>query len=155
MSYLVSQGTRDIGIRAALGATRRNILGMVLRQGTALAAAGLAIGLAGAWTLARFMQSLLIGVSGTDRLTFIAVALLLAVVAIVAVLIPAARAARIDPIVALRRSSRERPGSVEHSGPGPSCGPGPGSFAAPGDTAEAAMPTSFTAWLPTMRVTTD
>ena len=73
MSYLVSQGTRDIGIRAALGATRRNILGMVLRQGTALAAAGLAIGLAGAWTLARFMQSLLIGVSGTDRLTFIAV----------------------------------------------------------------------------------
>jgi len=101
MSYVVSQGTRDIGIRVALGATRRNILGMVLRQGTALAATGLAVGLAGAWALTRFMQSLLFGVCGTDRLTFLAVALLLAGVAIVAVLIPASRAARIDPLVAL------------------------------------------------------
>jgi ABC-type antimicrobial peptide transport system permease subunit len=101
MTFLVSQGTRDIGIRVALGATQRSILGMVLRQGTALAAAGLAVGLAGAWVLTRFMQSLLFGVSGTDQITFVAVALLLALVAIVAILIPAARAARIDPIVAL------------------------------------------------------
>jgi ABC-type antimicrobial peptide transport system permease subunit len=101
MTFLVSQGTRDIGIRVALGATQRSILGMVLRQGTALAAAGLAVGLAGAWVLTRFMQSLLFGVSGTDHITFVAVALLLALVAIVAILIPAARAARIDPIVAL------------------------------------------------------
>ena len=101
MSYLVDQGTRDIGIRVALGATRRDILAMVLRQGTALAAAGLAIGLAGAWALSRFMRSLLFGVSGTDLVTFGSVAVLLAAVAVVAVLIPAARAARIDPVVAL------------------------------------------------------
>ncbi len=101
MSCIVSQGTRDIGIRVALGASQRSILGMVLRQGSVLAASGLASGLAGAWALTRFMQSLLFGVSDTDRLTFAAVGLLLAMVAIVAILIPAARAARIDPLVAL------------------------------------------------------
>jgi len=101
MTCLVSQGTREIGIRVALGATQRTILGTVLRQGTVLAAAGLATGLAGAWALTRFMQSLLFGVNGTDRRTFVAVALLLGAVAIVAILIPATRAARIDPIAAL------------------------------------------------------
>jgi len=101
MAFLVSQGTRDIGIRIALGASQRDVLGMVLRQGTTIAAAGLTGGLAGAWALTRFMQSLLFGVSGTDRLTFGAVALLLASVALVATLIPARRAARIDPMVAL------------------------------------------------------
>jgi ABC-type antimicrobial peptide transport system permease subunit len=101
MSYVVSQGTREIGIRVALGATQGTILGMVLRQGIALAATGLALGLAGAWALTRFMRSLLFGVSGTDGLTFLAVALLLALVAVVAVLIPATRASRIDPMTAL------------------------------------------------------
>jgi predicted permease len=102
MAYLVSQGTRDIGIRMALGATQGSVLGMVLWQGTAIAAAGLSAGLAGAWTLTRFMQSLLYGVSGTDAVTFGAVAGVLATVALVATLIPARRAARIDPMVALR-----------------------------------------------------
>ena len=102
MAYLVSQGTRDIGIRMALGATARSVLGLVLRQGTLIAAIGLFAGLAGAWALTRFMQSLLFGVSGTDALTFSAVATLLGAVAILATLIPARRAARIDPIVALR-----------------------------------------------------
>jgi ABC-type antimicrobial peptide transport system permease subunit len=102
MAYLVSQGTRDIGIRIALGATQRNVLGLVLRQGTLLAAIGLTAGLAGAWVLTRFMQSLLFGVSGTDRITFAAVAAVLAIVAILATFIPARRAARIDPMVALR-----------------------------------------------------
>jgi predicted permease len=102
MAYLVSQGTRDIGIRMALGATERSVLGLVLRQGGVIALFGLSTGLAGAWTLTRFMQSLLFGVSRTDGLTFAAVATLLAGVAIVATFVPARRAARIDPIVALR-----------------------------------------------------
>ncbi|MEX2284552.1 MAG: ABC transporter permease [Gemmatimonadota bacterium] len=102
MAYLVSQGARDIGIRIALGATQRNVLGLVLRQGTLLAAIGLTAGLAGAWVLTRFMRSLLFGVSGTDRITFAAVAAVLAIVAILATFIPARRAARIDPMVALR-----------------------------------------------------
>jgi predicted permease len=102
MAYLVSQGTRDIGIRMALGATQSSVLGLVLRQGSLIAAVGLAGGLAGAWALTRFMQSLLFGISGTDALTFAAVATLLAAVAMVATFIPARRAARIDPIVALR-----------------------------------------------------
>ncbi len=102
MAYLVSQGTRDIGIRMALGATQRRVLGLVLRQGTLIAAIGLTLGLAGAWALTRTMQSMLFGVSGTDRLTFAAVAGVLATVTIVATFIPARRAARIDPIVALR-----------------------------------------------------
>jgi ABC-type antimicrobial peptide transport system permease subunit len=102
MAYLVSQGTRDIGIRIALGASQRSVLAMVLGQGTAIAAIGLAVGLGGAWALTRFLQSLLFGVSQTDRATFVAVAGVLAAVAIVATLIPARRAARIDPMVALR-----------------------------------------------------
>jgi predicted permease len=102
MAYLVSQGTRDIGIRMALGATQRSVLTLVMRQGTLIAAAGLAAGLAGAWALTRFMQSLLFGVRGTDMVTFVAVAAVLALVATVATFVPARRAARIDPIVALR-----------------------------------------------------
>ncbi len=102
MAYLVSQGTRDIGIRIALGATQRSILTMVLSQGTALALTGLIVGLAGAWALTRFMQSMLFGVSHADIMTFSAVAGVLALVAIVATLIPARRAAGIDPLVALR-----------------------------------------------------
>jgi predicted permease len=102
LAYLVSQSTRDIGIRLALGATEQNVLRLVLQQGAAVTAAGLVLGLFGAWALSRFMESLLFGVSGTDSGTFIAVALLLVPVSLAATLIPARRAARVDPMVALR-----------------------------------------------------
>jgi putative ABC transport system permease protein len=102
MAYLVSQGTREIGIRIALGATPRHILGLVVRQGLALALTGVAIGLAGAFALTRLMHSLLFGVNATDPATFAAIALLLALVALTASYIPAHRAARIDPMISLR-----------------------------------------------------
>jgi len=102
MAYLVGQTTREIGIRMALGATDRAVLGLVLRQGLSVALAGAAIGLAGAFALQRLMASLLFGVHGADPLTFVAVAVLLTVTALAATYIPARRAARIDPIVSLR-----------------------------------------------------
>jgi predicted permease len=102
MSYLVSQGSREIGIRMALGATRRGILGLVVRQGMALAITGVAIGLAGALLLTRVLNSLLFGVGVTDPLTFATISLLLAMVALVASYVPARRTARIDPMIALR-----------------------------------------------------
>jgi len=102
MSYLVSMGTREIGIRIALGATQRGILGFVVRQGMSLALAGVAIGLLGAFAITRLMRSLLFGVSATDPLTFIGIAVLLSAVALVASYLPALRAARVDPIISLR-----------------------------------------------------
>jgi predicted permease len=102
MAYLVSQGTREIGIRMALGATQRHILGLIVRQGMMLSLSGVLIGLAGAFLLTRLMQTLLFGVGATDAFTFGAISLLLLVVALVASFIPARRAARIDPIVSLR-----------------------------------------------------
>jgi predicted permease len=102
MAYLVSQGTREIGIRIALGATQRNILSLVVRQGMTLAVAGVAIGLAAAFLLARLIRSLLFGVQATDPVTFVGIALLLGLVALLASYIPARRAARVDPLVALR-----------------------------------------------------
>jgi predicted permease len=102
MAYMVNQGTREIGIRLALGATQRNILHLIVRQGMTLALTGVAIGLAGAFALTRLMRSLLFGVRSTDPLTFIAIAALLAVIALLASYIPARRAARIDPMVSLR-----------------------------------------------------
>jgi putative ABC transport system permease protein len=102
MAYLVNQGTREIGIRIALGATQRNILSLIVRQGMALALAGVAIGLAGALLLARLIRSLLFGVQATDPVTFVGIALLLGFVALLASYIPARRAARVDPLVALR-----------------------------------------------------
>jgi predicted permease len=102
MAYLVNQGTREIGIRIALGATQRTILSLVVRQGMALALAGVAIGLAGAFFLARLIRSLLFGVEATDPVTFGGIALLLGLVALLASYIPARRAARVDPLVALR-----------------------------------------------------
>ncbi len=102
MAYLVSQGTREIGIRIALGATRGNILSLIVRQGMALAFSGVAIGLAGAFLLTRLIRSLLFGVEATDPLTFVGIAMLLAVVALLASYIPARRAAGVDPLVALR-----------------------------------------------------
>ena len=102
MSYLVTQGTRDIAIRIALGAQQSNILRLVVRQGMTLAAFGIAAGLAGALALTRVMSTLLFGISATDALTFAAVPTLLAVIALLACYIPARRAIRVDPMVALR-----------------------------------------------------
>jgi putative ABC transport system permease protein len=102
MAYLVNQGTREIGIRIALGATQRNILSLVVQQGMALALAGVAIGLIGAFLLTRLIRSLLFGVAATDPVTFVGIALLLGLVALLASYLPARRAARVDPLVALR-----------------------------------------------------
>ncbi len=102
ISYFVGQRTHEIGLRIALGAQRRNVLGLVVGQGFALTLVGIACGLAGAIGMTRFLSSLLYGVRPTDPLTFAAVSALLAGVALLACYIPALRAARVDPIVALR-----------------------------------------------------
>jgi predicted permease len=102
LSHLVSQGTRDIGVRIALGAERGRIVLMVLRQSLELTIAGVMAGLAGAWALTRVMASLLFGVSATDLTTFAAVPLVLVATAMIASYVPARRAMRVDPVVALR-----------------------------------------------------
>ncbi|MFZ0734078.1 MAG: ABC transporter permease [Candidatus Sulfotelmatobacter sp.] len=102
LSHVFSQRTRDIGLRMALGATRRQIAGHVLGCGLRLIAAGITLGLAGALAGARLVSSLLYGVRPTDAVTFAAVSGLLAAVALVASYIPARRAMRVDPMVALR-----------------------------------------------------
>ena len=102
MAYTVSRQTRQVGIRMALGATRANVLRLVLTGGLTFTAAGLALGTLAALGLTRLLSAVIYGVSATDPLTFGAVIALLALVATVACLIPAARATRIDPIVALR-----------------------------------------------------
>jgi len=102
MSYLVTQGTRDIGVRVALGAQQSDILRLVLKQGMTLALVGIVAGLAGAAALSRVMGSLLFGVGSTDLLTFSSVAVLLALIAFAACYIPARRAMRVDPLMALR-----------------------------------------------------
>jgi predicted permease len=102
MSYLVSQGTHDIGVRMALGAQRSRIVRMVLRQGLELAAAGIILGLAGAAALTRVMDSLLFGISARDAVTFATVPIVLAGIALVATYLPARRATLVDPVVALR-----------------------------------------------------
>jgi predicted permease len=102
MSYLVQQETHDIGVRIALGAPRGNILKMVVRQGMSVAALGIAGGLIGAAILTRVMKTLLFGVSTTDAVTFSSVAVFLAAVALAASYVPALRATRVDPLIALR-----------------------------------------------------
>jgi putative ABC transport system permease protein len=102
VSYSVSLRTREIGIRMALGAHQRDVLRMVIRDGMVLTVIGMIIGLLGAFALTRFMSSLLYNLSTTDPLTFAGVSLLLAGVAVLACYVPALRAARVDPIVALR-----------------------------------------------------
>jgi putative ABC transport system permease protein len=102
MSYSVTQRHREIGIRIALGAQTRDVLTLVVRQGTLLAVAGVGIGLIGALAATRLIARLLFGIRPSDPITFVTVALLLSTVALLACYIPARRAARIDPIVALR-----------------------------------------------------
>jgi putative ABC transport system permease protein len=102
MSYSVTQRTNEIGIRMALGANRRNVIQLVLRRGLVLAISGVAIGLVGSLGLSRLLTGLLFGVSVTDPATFGLVSLLLLLIAVVAVYLPARRATRVDPLVALR-----------------------------------------------------
>ena len=103
LSYFVVQHTQEIGVRLALGAQRRGILVLVMRKGMTLASAGVAVGLFGAFAMTRLMSSLLYEVSAADPVTFAAVAALLSAVAMLACYVPARRAMRVDPIVALRR----------------------------------------------------
>jgi ABC-type antimicrobial peptide transport system permease subunit len=102
ISYLVNERTHEIGIRLALGATRTKILGMILRQGLELAIAGAAVGLVGALIVSHLMAGLLYSVRPTDPVTFVGVAILLIGIALLACYLPARRAMRVDPLVALR-----------------------------------------------------
>jgi len=102
MSYTVAQRSREIGIRLALGAARRDVVAVVMRQGMTMVAAGLVAGLAGALAITRVMRSLLFGVSPTDPLVFTAIVVLLAATAAAATYVPARRASRLDPLTMLR-----------------------------------------------------
>jgi putative ABC transport system permease protein len=102
LSYSVNQQTREIGIRMAMGAQAGRVLGLVVGQGMRLAAAGLILGLIVAFAAMRVLSSLLFGVSAHDPLTFGGVSLVLALAAVLACYIPARRATKVDPIIALR-----------------------------------------------------
>jgi ABC-type antimicrobial peptide transport system permease subunit len=102
MSCSVTERTREIGIRMALGAARRKVMQTVLSQALVLTGAGVAAGAAGAWLLTRFMKTLLFGVVAGDPFTFVAVSTLLTAVATLAAVIPGLRATRVDPVIALR-----------------------------------------------------
>ena len=102
IAYSVTQRTREIGIRVALGASRSAILGWVLKQGMILTIAGVVVGLLGALALTRLLRSLLFGIAPIDIVTYGALALLLTVVALIACYVPARRATKVDPLVALQ-----------------------------------------------------
>ena len=104
MAYTVTQRTQEIGIRMALGAQRSDVLGLVVRQGMTLAAIGVVAGLAGAFSLTRVMASLLFNVRPDDPTTYLAISFLLIVVAFLACYLPARRAAKLDPVIALSRT---------------------------------------------------
>src|SRR4030095_6570895 len=102
VAFTVAQRAHEVGIRMALGAQRGDVIGLVLGHGMKFVALGIVIGLAGAWALTRVLTTLLYEVKPTDPFTFLAVPLLLITVAILACWLPARRAARVDPITALR-----------------------------------------------------
>ena len=102
VSYLVTERQREIGIRVALGAGTGRIVELVLRQGLTLATIGILIGVGGALLLSRLTRTLLFGVSPNDPLTYVAVSAVIAAVALIACLLPAQRAMRIDPLAAIR-----------------------------------------------------
>jgi len=102
LSYVVTQRTREIGLRMALGAQRRNILGAIVGRGMFLVLIGIGIGLAAAFAFTRWMSSFLFAVKPTDALTFVAVSGLLATAGLLACYLPARRAMRVDPMVTLR-----------------------------------------------------
>jgi putative ABC transport system permease protein len=102
MAFAVTQRTHEIGIRMALGARATDVLALVVRNGMRLAVIGLVVGLAGAWGVTRYLSSLLVGVSATDAITLITVSIGLLIVALLACYIPARRATKVDPLVALR-----------------------------------------------------
>jgi putative ABC transport system permease protein len=102
MAYMVTRRTREIGVRMALGAAAGDVLKLVIGQGLWTTAVGVVIGVAGSLALTRTMQSLLFGVSATDPLTLVEVVILLAAVSCLASWIPARRATKVDPLVALR-----------------------------------------------------
>jgi ABC-type antimicrobial peptide transport system permease subunit len=102
LAYIVTQRTREIGIRVALGAQQRDVLGLVIGQGMRLALLGIALGLLGAFALTRVLQRLLFEIRPTDAPTFVAATALLSLVAFIACWIPARRAAKVDPMEALR-----------------------------------------------------
>jgi putative ABC transport system permease protein len=102
ISYSAKQRTREIGVRVAFGATERDVVRLILGQGLVVALAGIALGLAGAAAVTRVASTFLVGVSATDPITFAAVPALLLGLAILASFVPARRAGRVDPDVALR-----------------------------------------------------
>jgi putative ABC transport system permease protein len=102
MAYSVTQRVRELGVRMALGATQSQVIMLVLREGLRLTLAGLAIGLVGALALTHLLSSMLYGVRATDPVTFVVVSFVLTFAACLATYIPARRAARVDPMVALR-----------------------------------------------------
>ena len=102
ISYSVIQRTHEMGIRMALGAQRRDVLKLVVRQAMILALAGVVIGLLASWALTRLIKSLVFDVSVTDPLTFAVISVVMFLIALLACLIPATRATKVDPLVALR-----------------------------------------------------
>jgi putative ABC transport system permease protein len=102
ISYTVAQRTAEIGVRLALGAPPRDVLRLIVKQGMRPAIAGIAVGIVGAWVATRLIRGLLFGVSATDPLTFAGVVLFLVAVALLAAYLPARRATRVDPMIALR-----------------------------------------------------